>query len=441
MPGMSGPEVAQSVTAMRPGTHVLYISGYTDSVDRAPRGARAGHRVPAEAVQHRRPDAQGARAARQDRRGRLAPDPLREPGSIPGVLPPLLRENAQLSPLLLRAGGVAARRPDHADRAAADGRARAARDGRPDGRADDGRARPEPHLLAPRRQLGRPPRRPPAGDARHRRLPRPPDRDGSRRVRARPPDLGCSSTSSRSAPACSSVFFYVAYGGFFQTIVEREDYVAANSLIARQPRLLVPRRHEHRRRARAAAARAVRARDRRGVVFSGRRSSSAGSTRPTRRQARRARAASSPAHAGSAATRSSAPSCWASRRSTSSTSSTSRCSCSMRRGSSTSSRRRSASCSASPPWGPCSARSITGRVSRRFGVGPAFLIGCFLFPAPLILVPAAGGPHWLVLALPVHGRVLLRHRPDAARHPRRRDHAPGSSRARCARASPARSWS
>ena len=40
---------------------------------------------------------------------------------------------------------------------------------------------------------------------------------------------------------------------------------------------------------------------------------------------------------------------------------------------------------------------ITGRVSRRFGVGPAFLFGCFLFPAPLILVPLAGGPHWLVL--------------------------------------------
>ncbi len=40
---------------------------------------------------------------------------------------------------------------------------------------------------------------------------------------------------------------------------------------------------------------------------------------------------------------------------------------------------------------------ITGRVSRRLGVGPAFLIGCFLFPAPLILVPAAGGPHWFVL--------------------------------------------
>jgi MFS family permease len=41
---------------------------------------------------------------------------------------------------------------------------------------------------------------------------------------------------------------------------------------------------------------------------------------------------------------------------------------------------------------------VTGRVSRRVGVGPAFLIGCFLFPAPLILVPAAGGPHWFVLA-------------------------------------------
>ena len=31
MPGMSGPEVAQAVVSMRPGTHVLYTSGYTDS--------------------------------------------------------------------------------------------------------------------------------------------------------------------------------------------------------------------------------------------------------------------------------------------------------------------------------------------------------------------------------------------------------------------------
>jgi len=42
---------------------------------------------------------------------------------------------------------------------------------------------------------------------------------------------------------------------------------------------------------------------------------------------------------------------------------------------------------------------VTARISRRIGVGPAFLIGCFLFPAPLILVPAAGGPHWLIVLL------------------------------------------
>ena len=42
---------------------------------------------------------------------------------------------------------------------------------------------------------------------------------------------------------------------------------------------------------------------------------------------------------------------------------------------------------------------VTARISRRIGVGPGFLIGCFLFPAPLILVPAAGGPHRLVLLL------------------------------------------
>ena len=44
------------------------------------------------------------------------------------------------------------------------------------------------------------------------------------------------------------------------------------------------------------------------------------------------------------------------------------------------------------------ASALTGRISRAIGVGPAFLIGCFLFPAPLLLVPAARGPHWLVIA-------------------------------------------
>jgi MFS family permease len=34
----------------------------------------------------------------------------------------------------------------------------------------------------------------------------------------------------------------------------------------------------------------------------------------------------------------------------------------------------------------------------RIGIGPTYLVGCIVFPAPLVLVPLAGGPHWLVLA-------------------------------------------
>jgi MFS family permease len=45
------------------------------------------------------------------------------------------------------------------------------------------------------------------------------------------------------------------------------------------------------------------------------------------------------------------------------------------------------------------AAALTGPIARTIGVGPAFLIGCFLFPAPLLLVPAARGPHWFVVAL------------------------------------------
>jgi len=41
---------------------------------------------------------------------------------------------------------------------------------------------------------------------------------------------------------------------------------------------------------------------------------------------------------------------------------------------------------------------ITARIGRRIGIGPAFVLGCFLFPAPLVLVPLAGGPKWLVIA-------------------------------------------
>ena len=67
MPGMSGPEVAQAVTAMRPGTHVLYTSGYTDSAIGHHGILEPGDRVPAEAVQGGRPDAQGAHPARRRR--------------------------------------------------------------------------------------------------------------------------------------------------------------------------------------------------------------------------------------------------------------------------------------------------------------------------------------------------------------------------------------
>ena len=40
---------------------------------------------------------------------------------------------------------------------------------------------------------------------------------------------------------------------------------------------------------------------------------------------------------------------------------------------------------------------ITSGLARRIGIGPAFALGCVLFPAPLLLVPLAGGSDWLVL--------------------------------------------
>ncbi|MEK6275452.1 MAG: MFS transporter [Actinomycetota bacterium] len=41
---------------------------------------------------------------------------------------------------------------------------------------------------------------------------------------------------------------------------------------------------------------------------------------------------------------------------------------------------------------------ITTRLGRRIGIGPTYLLGCILFPVPLVLVPLAGGPKPLVLA-------------------------------------------
>jgi MFS family permease len=43
--------------------------------------------------------------------------------------------------------------------------------------------------------------------------------------------------------------------------------------------------------------------------------------------------------------------------------------------------------------------AVTGRISRRIGIGPTYVLGAILFPAPIVLVPLAGGPHPLVLAL------------------------------------------
>jgi MFS family permease len=42
---------------------------------------------------------------------------------------------------------------------------------------------------------------------------------------------------------------------------------------------------------------------------------------------------------------------------------------------------------------------VTGRLTQRAGIGAALVVGFVLFPAPLLLVPLAGGPKPLVLAL------------------------------------------
>ncbi|MFY1693758.1 MFS transporter [Plantactinospora sp. WMMB782] len=41
--------------------------------------------------------------------------------------------------------------------------------------------------------------------------------------------------------------------------------------------------------------------------------------------------------------------------------------------------------------------AVTGRLVRRFGIGPTVLVSFVLFPAPLVLVPLAGGPTPVVL--------------------------------------------
>ncbi|WP_250037941.1 MFS transporter [Paractinoplanes maris] len=40
--------------------------------------------------------------------------------------------------------------------------------------------------------------------------------------------------------------------------------------------------------------------------------------------------------------------------------------------------------------------AVTGPLSRRIGIGPSVIVGFVLFPAPLILIPWASGPQWLI---------------------------------------------
>jgi MFS family permease len=42
---------------------------------------------------------------------------------------------------------------------------------------------------------------------------------------------------------------------------------------------------------------------------------------------------------------------------------------------------------------------VTSRLGRRLGIGPTYILGCIVFPLPLVLVPLAGGPYWLILAM------------------------------------------
>jgi MFS family permease len=56
--------------------------------------------------------------------------------------------------------------------------------------------------------------------------------------------------------------------------------------------------------------------------------------------------------------------------------------------------------------GAVTASYFAGRIAARIGLGPAFMVGCFLFPAPLILIPAAGGPYWLIITLLLVAEIL-----------------------------------
>ena len=42
---------------------------------------------------------------------------------------------------------------------------------------------------------------------------------------------------------------------------------------------------------------------------------------------------------------------------------------------------------------------LTRRIAARTGVGRAYLIGCIVYPVPVLLIPLAAGPHLLILGM------------------------------------------
>jgi MFS family permease len=42
---------------------------------------------------------------------------------------------------------------------------------------------------------------------------------------------------------------------------------------------------------------------------------------------------------------------------------------------------------------------VTSRLGHSIGIGPTYILGCIVFPVPLVLVPLAGGPYWLILVM------------------------------------------
>ena len=188
---------------------------------------------------------------------------------------------------------------------------------------------------------------------------------------------------------------------------------------ARQPGTLGRRRPEPRRCARAAADRAGRPGSRRPLVRRLRRVARAGSGRRSLRRAGGAAGTSRPGCATSPAPGRSVPRSPRPRRSTSSTSSSSRWSSSTRIATSGSDRARSGSCSGSARSAAVIGVLITGRVSAadRSRARPTSSAAS-LFPAPLVLVPLAGGPALARAHVPLPRRVRLRARRDDARHRR-----------------------